>query len=1009
MTTPFSRKFYVALVAIFLLCGLHMPFAGADIIIDNGDPGTSSTGTWRVSGAPNPFEPADPNATSLWARGNDSYTWRFTADATGTYEVQMWHTYTSTRGANVPVDVRHASGTDRVYVDQRFDAGQWNSLGTYSFNAGTGYSITLYSLPDPYSTCADAVRLVEIGAVNTPPVATIDSITPNPAPLGTDVTFIGHGDDTDGAIAAYRWDSDRDGYLGNTATLTTAVPLSEGVHLVTFTVTDDEGETDTDSRYLSVQAAVAEFIIDNGDPGTSFTGTWSVSGGANPYDPADPGATSLWARSNDSYTWRFTPSSTGTYEVYMWHTYASTRGTNVPVDIRHAGGTSRVTVNQLVNPGQWNRIGTYTFNAGVSYGVTIYSLPDPYSTCADAVRFVLEGAVNSPPVAAIDEITPTAALPGRTIAFTGSGTDSDGSVAAYEWYSDLDGMLSDQPFFSTASLTPGIHTIFFRVRDNEGSWSAQAVRYVVVRDCSNPVAIMLLGDSITKGVGEVALDDLMTGYRSPLFQALKSAGYYVDLVGNRKTGLRSSPSFDIDHQGTGGITDTEVANNVYDWLTENPAEIVLLHIGTNSFSTSPDDVEDILNEIDRFELDSGTNITVVLARIINRQIAHPDTTVFNNNVESMARSRIAAGDKIVIVDQESALVYPTDMFDLLHPKNSGYAKMSAEWLKGVVDLLPVCGNVTPFIYTTPIENTPTGVAYTYQVGALGTPAPTFSLVSFPVGMTIDSSSGLIEWTPGLAQRGGHTVTIQAANSQGTDTQTFVLEVSDAIIIDNGDPETAFTGTWEVSGGINPWDPADPDANSLWSRDGDTYTWRFTPLIDGNYVVSMWHTAYSSRSASVPVRIAHADGTNTVIVNQQINGGMWNALGTYSFNAGGTYSVTITSQPGPSSTCADAVKFELAAPSPPSITTQPISQSVIAGSTATFSVAASGAQPLNYQWQKNGANIPGATGVSYTTPPCSTADNGAQFRCVVSNSAGSATIGAATHCFQYILDAGSGTA
>ena len=48
MTTPFSKKFYVALVMIFLLCGLHTPFAGADIIIDNGDPGTSSTGTWSV-------------------------------------------------------------------------------------------------------------------------------------------------------------------------------------------------------------------------------------------------------------------------------------------------------------------------------------------------------------------------------------------------------------------------------------------------------------------------------------------------------------------------------------------------------------------------------------------------------------------------------------------------------------------------------------------------------------------------------------------------------------------------------------------------------------------------------------------------------------------------------------------------------------------------------------------------------------------------------------------------
>src|SRR5882762_1724685 len=52
---------------------------------------------------------------------------------------------------------------------------------------------------------------------------------------------------------------------------------------------------------------------------------------------------------------------------------------------------------------------------------------------------------------------------------------------------------------------------------------------------------------------------------------------------------------------------------------------------------------------------------------------------------------------------------------------------------------------------------------------------------------------------------------------------------------------------------------------------------------------------------------------------------------------------------------------------PSITTQPVSQSVTAGQTATFSVAATGAAPLSYQWQKNGANIVGATTASYTTP------------------------------------------
>jgi len=75
---------------------------------------------------------------------------------------------------------------------------------------------------------------------------------------------------------------------------------------------------------------------------------------------------------------------------------------------------------------------------------------------------------------------------------------------------------------------------------------------------------------------------------------------------------------------------------------------------------------------------------------------------------------------------------------------------------------------------------------------------------------------------------------------------------------------------------------------------------------------------------------------------------------------------------------------------PSVATQPEDQTVTAGHTVTFSVVAAGTAPLSYQWQKNGANIAGATASTYTTPATTTADNGAQFTVVVSNTAGSVT-------------------
>src|SRR5260221_3309009 len=80
---------------------------------------------------------------------------------------------------------------------------------------------------------------------------------------------------------------------------------------------------------------------------------------------------------------------------------------------------------------------------------------------------------------------------------------------------------------------------------------------------------------------------------------------------------------------------------------------------------------------------------------------------------------------------------------------------------------------------------------------------------------------------------------------------------------------------------------------------------------------------------------------------------------------------------------------------PAITMQPASETVTTGQTASFGVTATGAAPLSYQWQKNGTAIAGATSSSYTTPATTSADNGAQFTVVVSNTAGNATSNAAT--------------
>ena len=86
---------------------------------------------------------------------------------------------------------------------------------------------------------------------------------------------------------------------------------------------------------------------------------------------------------------------------------------------------------------------------------------------------------------------------------------------------------------------------------------------------------------------------------------------------------------------------------------------------------------------------------------------------------------------------------------------------------------------------------------------------------------------------------------------------------------------------------------------------------------------------------------------------------------------------------------------------PTITTQPQDVEVKENETATFTVVTSGTEPLSYQWQQstdNGnswTNIDSATSDTYTTGKTTMDMSGTQYRCVVSNSAGSVTSNVAT--------------
>jgi hypothetical protein len=127
-------------------------------------------------------------------------------------------------------------------------------------------------------------------------------------------------------------------------------------------------------------ASSSMFVIDNGDSGTSASGTWKISAASQPY-----GTESLYS-SAASDTYSFETSIAGDQEVYLWWTEYPNRCTNVSVNVFDGTkllGTVK-NINQQQNGGQWNALGTYRFSSKAK--VTIIS-SGGCTTSADAISF----------------------------------------------------------------------------------------------------------------------------------------------------------------------------------------------------------------------------------------------------------------------------------------------------------------------------------------------------------------------------------------------------------------------------------------------------------------------------------------------------------------------------------------------------------------------------------------------------------------------------------------------
>jgi hypothetical protein len=105
-----------------------------------------------------------------------------------------------------------------------------------------------------------------------------------------------------------------------------------------------------------------------------------------------------------------------------------------------------------------------------------------------------------------------------------------------------------------------------------------------------------------------------------------------------------------------------------------------------------------------------------------------------------------------------------------------------------------------------------GNLYHYQVLSTANPQATYSLTTAPSGMTINSATGLISWTPTTSQLGSFSVTVQASNSAGQTSQSYTGTVGNpspttptgfGVVATGGDSAAlSWNASTDPSGGLS---------------------------------------------------------------------------------------------------------------------------------------------------------------------------------------------------------------
>lgn len=175
--------------------------------------------------------------------------------------------------------------------------------------------------------------------------------------------------------------------------------------------------------------------------------------------------------------------------------------------------------------------------------------------------------------------------------------------------------------------------------------------------------------------------------------------------------------------------------------------------------------------------------------------------------------------------------------------------------------------------------------------------------------------------------------------------------------------------------------------------GSTYD---SSVQNGNGSCSSGNNINALAQVDLELMLIATDGTTILAQDNDSPAGQSESVSNVALNSNGNYYIRVFEEGTPTQNQLYTVTVSLSTPcSPPTITQQPQSVEACDGDLfVVFSTAATGQGTINYQWQKDGANIPGATLPSVQVSSIDPTDAGV-YRCVVTDNCGTTNTNGAT--------------